>query len=98
MNTERLWKGVGEIVRDYVGRQLEPLRREPDAQCNALDDPHAFEYRGTWQPGTEYTRHQFCTYDDSVWCATMTTRQTPGGGSDWRLAVKKGGHRWDDAR
>jgi hypothetical protein len=48
-------------------------------------------YQGTYESDRQYLPGQFCTYNGSVWHASVVTRQSPGNGSgDWTLAVKHG--------
>lgn len=48
-----------------------------------------FPYKGVYQRSNEYERGAFVTFKGSMWhCCADTTRQQPGTGSDWQLAVK----------
>lgn len=46
--------------------------------------------RGVFKEGTEYQRGDGATWAGSYWIAQATTREKPGTGGDWRLAVKRG--------
>lgn len=84
---EDFWRQVAALFKDYVQRQLEPLRAE---LVEVRKELAAHEYKGTWQADTTYAKHNFTTHGGSLWIATRETRARPGNGPDWRLAVKKG--------
>lgn len=46
--------------------------------------------RGVFKEGNEYVRGDGVTWGGSFWIAQKQTRQKPGEGDGWRLAVKKG--------
>jgi hypothetical protein len=47
-------------------------------------------YKGVYSDGNEYAAGNTATYGGSLWHANVTTKEKPGTGSDWTLAVKKG--------
>lgn len=46
------------------------------------------QYRGVFQRSDSYARGDLVTHDGGIWHATGPTRQIPGAGDDWQLAVK----------
>lgn len=73
--------GIAAAVRGIVGQML------------AMEDRLAargFPYKGTWQKSGEYSRGDFCTHDGSMWFCCADTRERPGAGDAWQLAVKAG--------
>lgn len=56
-----------------------------------LQDNPPFTYEGTHEQSRQYERGQFVTDKGSLWHCNRLTRQRPGDGNDWQLAVKKGG-------
>jgi collagen type III alpha len=47
-------------------------------------------YKGVYNEGTEYAAGNTATFGGSLWHANVATKEKPGTGSDWTLAVKKG--------
>ena len=47
-------------------------------------------YRGVWQAADEYKRGDLATLDGSIWHCNADTRDKPGNGRTWTLAVKAG--------
>lgn len=58
-----------------------------------LEDNPPFTYEGVHENARQYERGQFVTYNGGLWHCNRLTRQRPGDGNDWQLAVKshKGG-------
>ena len=50
----------------------------------------AMKYLGVWSEHQQYVPGNFCTDKGSVWHCNQMTRERPGDGSSWTLAVKKG--------
>lgn len=48
------------------------------------------EYLGTHEHGKAYRRNAAVTHDGNIWISMRETRQRPGDGPDWKLAVRKG--------
>ena len=48
------------------------------------------KYRGVWSADEQYVLGNFCTDRGSLWHCNQTTRERPGDGRAWTLAVKKG--------
>ena len=46
--------------------------------------------RGVYKDGTQYAQGDGTTWAGSYWIAQATTKEKPGTGADWRLAVKRG--------
>jgi hypothetical protein len=91
---ELLAKEIADLIRHHVAAATKPLReriemlerRTIEAESQAAE----FRYRGVWQPGEQYRRNNFCTFDASVWVCLRDTEGKPGQCLDWQLAVKKG--------
>ena len=50
----------------------------------------AMKYLGVWSEHQQYVPGNFCTDKGSVWHCNQMTRERPGDGQSWTLAVKKG--------
>jgi hypothetical protein len=70
-----------------VQEQLAPLHAE---LAQVRKELAAHTYRGTWVPATTYARHNSVTHGGSLWIARIDTKQKPGDGDAWQLAVKRG--------
>ena len=84
------WKLFGEkvaqTVKEYVGRELAPLR----AKIAELE-AQALKFRGVFADGTAYRRGDAVTWAGALWVATGDSQNVkPGAGGPWRLAVKRG--------
>ena len=55
-----------------------------------LEQRSAMTYRGVWSADEQYVLGNFCTDRGSLWHCNQTTRERPGDGRAWTLAVKKG--------
>jgi hypothetical protein len=57
----------------------------------AIAEAKTMEFRGVWQSSTlDYKRGDMTTCKGALWHANCPTRQRPGEGNDWQLAVKQG--------
>jgi hypothetical protein len=89
-----------EIVgatKAYIDRELAPLRAELEAaqhRIRALETAEAKTladaFRGSWMPGSVYTRGSLTVCDGSLWLALVDSDQKPGVTDAWRLVTKKG--------
>jgi hypothetical protein len=64
-----------------------------DGITRALEDLNqrrGFTYRGVFEPGEEYAPGDFVTAAGSLWACTSPTKEAPGAGAGWQLAVKRG--------
>ena len=83
--------GIADAVRGYLQKSLVGPFAELSKRVNALETRQAFHYRGIWDQAQHYDRGDFCTDKGSLFhCNRPATRQRPGEGSDWTLAVKRG--------
>ncbi len=82
-------------IHDYLGKAFAPV----NARINALEarinlmeaQTKDFAYVGVWESGRTYKRHNSVTQNGGLWiCRTESTRQKPGDGPDWQLAVRRG--------
>lgn len=70
--------------------EMGPLRQRIEA-LESRPQPIGFTYREQYSPGETYARGDFVTHDGALWaCLLDETRERPGSGSAWRLAVKSG--------
>lgn len=70
--------------------EVEELRQRLDA-LETRPQPIGFTYREQYSPGETYGTGDFVTHDGALWaCLLDGTRERPGTGSAWRLAVKSG--------
>ena len=81
---------VAEVVRNFVTREVGKLRSEFDVRVKLLEERGTLEYLGVFEPERQYTRGNFASHNGSLWHCNCATRQRPGDGPDWTLAVKKG--------
>src|SRR4030095_6319042 len=56
----------------------------------ATVEGNRLSYRGVWQAAEQYYRGDLATRDGALWHCNASTRQCPGSGTDWTLAVKAG--------
>ena len=82
-----LAKELADLIRQHVAIVTKPLElRIVQLEKQAAD----FKYCGVWHYGESYRRHNFCTYDGSIWVCLRDTAAKPGQSPDWQLAVQKG--------
>ena len=82
MNVEKFVAGL----HDYMAKALRPLAE----RIEALEQQQkSMRYRGVWQPAETYQKHNFITYDGSLWIAVDDEPGKPGAGG-WQLAAKRG--------
>ena len=86
-----------QLVREITNlilKHVKPLRDRNEAlelRIVQLEKQAAdFKYCGVWHYGESYRRHNFCTYDGSIWVCLRDTAAKPGQSPDWQLAVQKG--------
>jgi len=86
-----LVEGMTEALRGYIEKSLSGPFAELRKRIGALETRQAIRYRGIWDQAEHYDRGDFCTDKGSLFhCNQPSTRQRPGEGSDWTLAVKRG--------
>ena len=91
---EELAEVLADLIRQHVAAVTKPLRDRNEAlelrivqvEKQAAD----FKYCGVWHYGESYRKHNFCTYDGSIWICLRDTAAKPGQSPDWQLAVQKG--------
>jgi len=81
-------KTLAPVIADFVKDAMAPLRQ----RITELEKG-GIRYEGVWQASREYQRGTLVTHDGGMWHANGTTRQKPGNGADWTLAVKSGERR-----
>jgi hypothetical protein len=80
LDIEKLATFLVKLMKDALG--------SVETRVKALEE-RDFPYKGVYQRSNEYERGVFVTFKGSMWyCCVDTTRQQPGKGSDWQLAVK----------
>ena len=84
---DELAKELCDLIRQHVATVTKPLRDRIEALEKQAAD---FKYCGVWHYGESYRKHNFCTYDGSVWVCLRDTAAKPGQSPDWQLAVQKG--------
>jgi hypothetical protein len=91
---------VAAIVKPYAESHRASLRRQGDAKLAAierrLDDMERkgvrYAARGVWRAGESRGVGVGVPHKGSLWIAQRdNTNSAPGSGSQWRLAVKRGG-------
>jgi hypothetical protein len=82
-----LAKELADLIRQHVAIVTKPLElRIVQLEKQAAD----FKYCGVWHYGESYRKHNFCTYDGSIWICLRDTAAKSGQSPDWQLAVQKG--------
>jgi hypothetical protein len=56
----------------------------------AETEAKSMHFRGVHQRSADYARRDAVTHKGSLWVATCDTREVPGTGQAWQLAVKSG--------
>lgn len=82
-----------EIVRGYVGRELEPLRERLAALESELGEikSNGTRFRGVYQRASSYRRGDQATHRGSLWTALQDAPEGTVPGEDpaaWQLAAK----------
>jgi len=78
---------VERVVDSILSSISKPINRLAD-RVKKIEE-REFPYQGVYQRSTQYQRGMFVTFKGSMWhCCADNTRQQPGSGSDWQLAVK----------
>jgi hypothetical protein len=82
--------GFDDMAAEYDGERTITLRfeRGETVKTFSFDMPVVLD-RGVWKDG-EYKAGDGVTWGGSFWIAQKDTESKPGGGEDWRLAVKRG--------
>ena len=79
---------LAEIIADFVGQAIEPLRKRiaelEQAQARTLADA----YQGAHLAGREYSRGQLVTHHGGLWLALESGTDKPGDSGQWKLIVK----------
>ena len=77
-----------------IAKELRPLRDEIAALRAELAKEKAaprLRFKGTWQASAEPEQGDAMTHGGSLWvCCESGTRQRPGTGTGWQLALKRG--------
>jgi hypothetical protein len=71
-------------------RELEMRVADLELRVQALVVREPFKYMGVHESEQDYVTGQFVTHRGSLWHCNNPTRATPGEGTDWTLAVKRG--------
>jgi hypothetical protein len=78
---------VADAVIDVIGKAIAPL----SARITAIESRPMVKYHGIHREDAAYEEGSLVTRQGGMWCATRTTRDTPGtDGSGWQLVVKQG--------
>jgi len=89
-----MWNLLGQmigVVSAHTGTARDQLAALAD-RVAALEAKVAdgLQYEGVHEPDRAYRRNLAVTHDGSIWISMRETRQRPGDGADWKLAVKRG--------
>ncbi|MEQ8813546.1 MAG: hypothetical protein RLO51_16815 [Thalassobaculum sp.] len=74
---------------EAANKNVETLKALRD-RVTELEARPVLKYVGTWNADTQFNPGEFCTDKGSLWHCNEPTRQRPGDGPAWRLAVKAG--------
>lgn len=95
----REWPAGDAQLRTLVARELVTLRHAVQLLRADLHEANAklakaeaspLKYMATFTEGMDYSKGNFVTYQGSLWHCNTATRERPGTGYDWTLAVKRG--------
>jgi hypothetical protein len=89
MDQKFLTEHLAPLIGDFVKRAIAPLGE----RIKVLEQRPVTKYCGVFEIGRQYQEGNFVTDHGSIWHCNATTRQRPGGNSDWTLAVKSGQQR-----
>lgn len=82
-----------EALTELKANALLHIAVRLQARCDELErrlEESPLKYVGSFTEGVQYRGGNFVSHAGSVWHANVTTRQRPGAGEDWTLAVKRG--------
>jgi hypothetical protein len=88
--TEDLPSQAGAVF-DTLWREIEALKERAaiaEAKLAEIEERGEVAYRGVWVHDTEYRRGNLVTDHGAMWVCLADTRERPGGGAAWKLAVK----------
>jgi hypothetical protein len=77
------------VLEDAVAKELVDFIRQ-EVAAEVEKQTKEIRYRGAWQPGEKYWKHNSVSYDGSTWTCLRDTEGKPGQCLDWQLSVKKG--------
>jgi hypothetical protein len=99
MFEEELGRELGIAVKQFIEKQITPLRAEIVAikaanaelrgQVKNLQQS-GLHYKGVYEDGQAYEIGDACTSGGSVWRANEPTKSKPGSDLAWKLVCKKG--------
>ncbi|MFK4725844.1 hypothetical protein ABIE89_006944 [Bradyrhizobium niftali] len=82
-----LMAALAPTIAEFVAAATAPLK----ARITELERGGGIHYEGVWQAAREYRRGMMATYDGAIFhCNAAVTRDKPGTGSAWTLAIKSG--------
>jgi hypothetical protein len=83
---------LGEVLPEYFAHHVQPLLARIDAleKAAAAGPNLADVFKGTWMPGTVYSRGSLSVWDGCLWLSLVDSNQKPGTTADWKMITKKG--------
>jgi len=88
------WQAFIDGLHQYLRDALSPLHtrlKGVEARVAALEsEAQQREYKGVYEDGQTYLRHNSVTYDGSLWIVTAEKAAARPPGNGWRLAVRAG--------
>lgn len=94
LDVDRIATVLFDGCKAMMERELRPLRDEIAALKAEIAREKAaprLRFKGTWQASADPERGDAMTLAGSLWvCCESGTRQRPGTGSGWQLALKRG--------
>lgn len=79
------------LIKDLAAAVAEVLKTRIIPRLNKLEEANeTFTYEGPFDPAKSYVKGNFASHGGSMWYCERATRQRPGDGPDWVLAVKHG--------
>jgi hypothetical protein len=97
MNVKTLADGIAPVLVEAIDHYaVKPLSARIEALEKALEAQKAAplslsdSFRGTWMPGTTFSRGSLVVWDGSLWLALVDSAEKPGASSDFKMVCKKG--------
>jgi len=82
---------LGKHLLETVGDVMVEGLTVRDAKIKSLQEELAARtWRGVYDPGVKYVKHNLCTQGGCVWIAVDDSPGEPGRSPGWKMAVKKG--------
>ena len=86
---DRISAAIFDGTKALVAKELSPLRKRLD-QIEEKQASASLRFCGVWQAAQSYAPGSMVTHKGGLWHCNVPTREAPGTGHSWTLAVKSG--------